>query len=158
MDSKLFHKERKAGRTNPFDMDGRVIICTYEFAAGKKDDIKRASWDLVIIDEAHKLRNVYKSSNIRARKLKDALSGRHKLLLTATPLQNSLMELYGLTSIIDERIFGTQKTFDMMYVKAANPDVRDKNLTINEQIGQIAQKSDNKATAVSTGSWSCAHR
>ena len=49
------------------------------------------------------------------------------------------MELYGLTSIIDERIFGTQKTFDMMYVKAANPDVRDRNL--RERLRNVCKRT-----------------
>ena len=56
-------------------------------------------WDLVVIDEAHRLRNVYKPQNVIANTLKQALSGKHKLLLTATPLQNSLLELYGLVTL-----------------------------------------------------------
>jgi adenine-specific DNA-methyltransferase len=52
------------------------------------------SWDLVVIDEAHRLRNVYKPSNIIANTLKGALNDDPKLLLTATPLQNS-PHLYG---------------------------------------------------------------
>ena len=61
-------------------------------------------WDLVVIDEAHRLRNVYKPSNVIANTLKLALAQKHKLLLTATPLQNSLLELFGLVSFIDEHV------------------------------------------------------
>lgn len=68
-------------------------------------------WVLVVLDEAHRLRNVYKSSNVIANTLKLALSGKHKLLLTATPLQNSLLELFGLVSFIDEHTFGDLKSF-----------------------------------------------
>jgi SNF2 family DNA or RNA helicase len=60
------------------------------------------SWDLVVIDESHRLRNVYKPSNVIANTLKEVLKNALKLLLTATPLQNSLLELYGLVSFIDE--------------------------------------------------------
>jgi SNF2-related domain len=56
-----------------------------------------------------RLRNVYKPSNIIANTLKQALDQRHKLLLTATPLQNSLLELFGLVSFIDEHTFGDLK-------------------------------------------------
>ncbi len=56
----------------------------------------------MVIDEAHRLRNVYKPSNVIANTLKQALKDTPKLLLTATPLQNSLMELYRLVSFIDE--------------------------------------------------------
>ena len=78
------------------------------------------------MDEAHKLRNVYKKSNVIGNKLKEALSGRKKLMLTATPLQNNLMELYGLASIIDNHIFGDDKTFREMYVSVNNESVRNK--------------------------------
>jgi SNF2 family DNA or RNA helicase len=68
-------------------------------------------WDLVVIDEAHRLRNVYKPANIIANTLKRALAHAPKLLLTATPLQNSLLELFGLVSFIDEHTFGDLKSF-----------------------------------------------
>ena len=72
--------------------------------------------DLVVFDEAHRLRNVYKASgSVRAKTLRDAAKDRFKLLITATPLQNSLMELYGLVSIIDDKFFGDEKTFKTMY-------------------------------------------
>ena len=80
-----------------------IYICSYNFAARRTAEIHSIPWDLVILDEAHKLRNVYKSSNVTGHKLKDALEKvNKKLLLTATPLQNNLMELYGLTSFIAE--------------------------------------------------------
>ncbi len=90
----------------------RVAICSYEFAARSKSSISAIMWDLVVIDEAHRLRNIYKKTgNSRARTIKEALSGRKKLLLTATPLQNNLKEMYGLATIIDEHIFGDAAVF-----------------------------------------------
>ena len=65
----------------------------------------------MVIDEAHRLRNVYKPAIIIAYVLKNAVQERHKLLLTATPLQNSLLELYGLVSVIDEHAFGDLRSF-----------------------------------------------
>lgn len=57
-------------------------------------------------------RNVYKAAEqSRASVLRKALAGRQKLLLTATPLQNNLMELFGLISLIDETYFGSQQAF-----------------------------------------------
>lgn len=72
--------------------------------------------------------NVYKPQNVTANKLKNALKGRKKLLLTATPLQNNLMELYGLVSFIDEHVFGDAKTFREMYVAVNNAELRNRNL------------------------------
>ena len=128
MESAVYNKLRKEGVTNPFDVRDRVVICSYQFASKKAIDLQLVPWDLVIIDEAHRLRNVYKSNNVMGKKLKKVLAGRKKLLLTATPLQNNLMELYGLVSIIDDRVFGDDKTFREMYVAVANSDIRNQNL------------------------------
>ena len=60
------------------------------------------------MDEAHKLRNIYKNDGAKtAKKLSGALSGRKKVLLSATPLQNSILELYGLISVIDPHFSAT---------------------------------------------------
>jgi hypothetical protein len=82
--------------------------------------VGRTEWDLVVIDEAHRLRNVYKTSNKIAQTIKRAVSQRPKVLLTATPLQNSLMELYGLVSIIDDYVFGDAKSFSARFVRPRN--------------------------------------
>lgn len=106
----------KAGSTNPFQPDEpNLVICSYHFARNKADDVVATPWDLVVIDEAHRLRNVYKPSNVIANTLKKALAGRPKVLLTATPLQNSLLELYGLVSFIDEHAFGDLKSFRQQF-------------------------------------------
>jgi hypothetical protein len=60
----------------------------------------------------------YRPSNRIGQALRWGTEGRKKLLLTATPLQNSLMELYGLTSFIDENIFGDPNAFRAKYVNA----------------------------------------
>jgi superfamily II DNA or RNA helicase len=96
---------------NPFDQAGKIIICSYHFAAANKDNIRAVPWDLAVIDEAHRLRNVFKPGSRMARDVADAVRGSFKLLLTATPLQNSLAELYGLVSVVDEHVFGDIDSF-----------------------------------------------
>ena len=111
LETKSYSKAKKEGVYNPFDDAGHVVFCSYQFARNKAKEVESTQWDLVVIDEAHRLRNVYKSSNVIAKKLWEILKKRHKLLLTATPLQNSLLELYGLVSFIDELTFGDVKSF-----------------------------------------------
>lgn len=111
LEAKSYNAAIKAGDFRPFDRTDCVVICSYQFARNKAADVHATPWDLVIIDEAHRLRNVYKPSNVIANTLKRALADRHKLLLTATPLQNSLLELFGLVSFIDEHSFGDIKSF-----------------------------------------------
>lgn len=114
LEAKSYRQAIKDGAANPFDLAGNgatVLICSYQFAAGKAKDVQSVPWDLVVIDEAHRLRNVYKPENKTARILRDALMLPYKVLLTATPLQNSLLELYGLVSFVDERVFGDLDSF-----------------------------------------------
>ena len=93
----------------------QIFICSYNFAAANADFLKKRAWDLVVFDEAHKLRNVYKKGNVMANALRDAFKNCKKVLLTATPLQNNLKELYGLISIIDPQFFSGLDTFAEQY-------------------------------------------
>lgn len=110
LESKSYNVAIKQGQFRPFEA-AEIVICSYQFAKSKAGDVHDVQWDLVVIDEAHRLRNVYKPSNVIANTLKLALAGKDKLLLTATPLQNSLLELFGLVSFIDEHTFGDLKSF-----------------------------------------------
>ncbi len=101
--------------TNLLNLKDKIIIISYNFASKIHLDLVRTSWDLAVIDEAHKLRNVYRESNVIANDIEYALRDRKKLLLTATPLQNSLMELYGLSLLIDRNMFGSTKSFKSQY-------------------------------------------
>lgn len=116
LEAKNYNAIRKQERQNPFRFSTGPVICSYQFAKAKADDIKEIEWDLVVLDEAHRLRNVYKTSNVIAKTLKEALERVHsKVLLTATPLQNSLLELYGLVSMIDDRVFGDIDSFRVQF-------------------------------------------
>lgn len=122
LENKSFNEQIKDGNFNPFDIDDQIIICSYQFVKSKAPYIKAHSWDLVIIDEAHRLRNVYKPSNKISNVIKAALSGKKKILLTATPLQNSILELYGLISVIDDYAFGDLDSFRKQYGKLNDSD------------------------------------
>jgi len=125
LDSKVL---KASEAPNAFDTAGdaagpRVVIASYHFAARRQEALMTVPWDLAILDEAHRLRNVYKGAVIGER-IKTALATTPKLLLTATPLQNSLLELYGLVSLIDETAFGDQATFGRKYTRAGQEGER----------------------------------
>lgn len=113
---------RRNGVVNAFDCEGTIVICSYHVAAAKAFELLQVPWNLVVMDEAHRLRNVYKKSSRIAASIRDATEGRQKLLLTATPLQNSLMELYGLASVADPHIFGDERSFREQFADAAHSD------------------------------------
>ena len=110
LEAKSYKQSIKEGVANPFEASC-VLITSYQFACGKAKEVQAVPWDLVVIDEAHRLRNVYKPDSKMSRTLKDALISSPKVLLTATPLQNSLLELYGLVSFVDEKVFGDLDSF-----------------------------------------------
>ena len=95
-----------------------VLIMSYQFATKLEAELRAVPWDLVVIDEAHKLRNAHRQKNRTGQALRRALRGRKKLLLTATPLQNSLIELYGLSTIIDEHLFGDESAFRKQFMNS----------------------------------------
>lgn len=137
LEAKSFNQNIKKGNLNPFNQDGVIVICSYHFARSKSPYIKQTKWDLAVIDEAHHLRNVYKSGNKIAREIKNALSETPKILLTATPLQNSLLELYGLVSVIDEHVFGDLTSFKVNYSRVS----REQDIYKNE-LGLVEPKQE----------------
>jgi hypothetical protein len=110
LEARTFNEAIRAGNLNPFQQNA-VIICSYHFVRKMEPYVRQTRWDLVVIDEAHRLRNVYKPTNKIANAIKQSVAPFRKVLLTATPLQNSLLELYGLVSIIDDFAFGDLKTY-----------------------------------------------
>ncbi len=116
LDSKVYREARRNG--HPTLPTNTLIIVSFNFANSLREELKTIAWDLVVIDEAHKLRNAYRPSNKVGQGVRWATEDCRKLLLTATPLQNSLMELYGLSTLIDERLFGDANAFRAQYANA----------------------------------------
>lgn len=115
LDAKIARGIQKSGNENAFSTAG-IIITSLHYASGMAQYIKQIRWDLVVIDEAHKLRNAYRPSNKIGNNIRWATEGAKKILLTATPLQNSLTELFGIASLIDENIFGDLSSFRSQYM------------------------------------------
>ncbi len=115
LDAKIVRDSQKTGIENAFNMRG-IIIISLHYASRMANEIKQIRWDLVVIDEAHKLRNAYRPSNKMGNSIRWATEGAKKILLTATPLQNSLTELFGISTLIDENIFGDISSFRSQYM------------------------------------------
>lgn len=104
-----------------------IVITSYDYSSKLMKRFPDVKWDFLIIDEAHNLRNL--NSTKRAKRLYALSGGIPKILLTATPLQNSLMDLYGLISFIDPRIFGSEQVFRQRYMKDEDYDSLKRELT-----------------------------
>ena len=124
MDNESYKNEIKKGNFNPLNQD-RIVIASYEFVAKYWQQVNSIDWNLILMDEAHKLRNVYKKANKRSKLIKSSVKPFKKILLTATPLQNSLLELYWLVSFIDEHIFGDIDSFKRQFIRGGNVELEE---------------------------------
>ncbi len=102
------------GGANPF-LARDSIICSLPFAAGKKrqEQILAAPWDLVIFDEAHRVRRTRSRATQAyrlAEELKDQTPG--LLLLSATPVQLEAMELYSLIDLVEPGLFSGYQAYE----------------------------------------------
>lgn len=109
VDAKSARDAIRAGKS-PLDCKS-VPIISFNYANKIREELKTISWNLVVVDEAHKLRNAYRASNKVGHGIRWATEDCRKLLLTASPLQNSLDELYGLSTLIDIHLFGDIQSF-----------------------------------------------
>jgi len=139
LESATYNQIRKTSRQNPFLSQDRIVICSYHFAAARADELRQISWDQVVIDEAHRLRNVYKPSNKMANAIARAVENAPKLLLTATPLQNSLAELYGLVSVIDPHVFGDMASFRDQFLRGN--DEAGRNQRLKQRLQPVCQRT-----------------
>jgi len=102
----------EGGRWDRSD-DAPVVVAS--LAAARREPAKSAlvgaPWDLIVMDEAHRLRNPRSASGRLAREL----TSRYLLLLTATPVENRLSDLYQLISLVAPGLLGTPAEFRRTY-------------------------------------------
>ena len=105
MDTHQYDEELKSGNRTPPVQPKKAVICSYHFAAKYQVDIADAHFDLAILDEAHKVRNSWRIRGaITSTAIRESLLGTKKLLLTATPLHNSMKDLVGILQFIDDNL------------------------------------------------------
>ena len=150
LDTKAFRDEQRKGRA-PLS-EKAVLIMSFNYANALRDELKANAWDLVVMDEAHKLRNAYRPSNKVGQGIRWATGDCRKLLLTATPLQNSLLELFGLSTLIDEHLFGDLNAFRAQYASAGSSitDLRQRlsdfcKRTLRNQVTEFIQYTERRA-------------
>lgn len=115
-----------------------VFICSYEFANSNVNSLS-GGWDLVVADEAHKLRNYYTGRAKVADSVAQILKWSQKtILLTATPLQNKLEELYGLVSVFDDKYFYSLDAFKERYIKNRDDSMYD---DLSDRVSQISKRT-----------------
>ena len=105
-----------ADSSNGFDQDG-LVITTYEFAAEHEAEASQIHWDLTVFEEANALSGVYQPENRQAKALYRIAENSFKLLLTGTPIEKNIMDLYGLIWFIDNTVLPDEKEFLARYLR-----------------------------------------
>ena len=101
---------------NTFDQDA-VILTTFDFAAQNSEEVGKIIWDLTVFEEASLLASVHKEDNKQARILKKIAEGSFKVLLTGTPIEKNILDLYGLMYFIDETILPSEQEYMSRYFR-----------------------------------------
>ncbi|KAI9632312.1 SNF2 family N-terminal domain-containing protein [Dioszegia hungarica] len=91
--------------------DFDILITSYEVAMREKTTLKKFSWEYIIIDEAHRIKNV---DSLLSQIIRTFVS-RGRLLITGTPLQNNLQELWALLNFILPDVFSSSEDFDAWF-------------------------------------------
>ncbi|CUM65286.1 uncharacterized protein PRCAT00002921001 [Priceomyces carsonii] len=87
----------------------QVVLTTYEYVIRERNLLAKFSYSHLIIDEGHRLKNANSKLSIT---LKSYYRAKNRLILTGTPLQNNLPELWALLNFVLPRIFNSVKSFD----------------------------------------------
>ena len=109
----------------------QVVVTSYEMAMQKDNakgcrEMSQIFWEMMIIDEAHKLKNYNSKLSVT---LREEYKCRNKLLLTGTPLQNNTVELWSLLNFIDSDVFASLYAFQERY-----GDLKDSEKLIDLQV------------------------
>lgn len=117
LNEKFFIPAIPYGKSYQWDQHD-ILISSIDTAkrSPHKEEILKIDYDLILIDEAHKLKN-HKTQNY---KLVRALKKKYCLLLTATPIQNDLIEIFNLVSILKPGHLGSYDSFIKQYGKDRN--------------------------------------
>jgi superfamily II DNA or RNA helicase len=116
-----------------------VLVCSYPFAARHAVVLARIRWDLVVLDEAHRLRGASRGA-VTATAIEQAFAHTGRVLLTATPLQNSLLELHGLARFLDPHLFGDLEAFKARFVRPGLSDTL-RNTLLRERLQRVCLRT-----------------
>ena len=103
----MYREEVESGQFN-------VLLTTYEYIMKDKAQLKKFHWQYIIVDEGHRMKNAQSKF---AQTLGSVYQSRHRVLLTGTPLQNNLPELWALLNFLLPTIFSSVDTFDQWFNK-----------------------------------------
>lgn len=101
---------------NPFEQYA-ILISTYDFVIAKENVVSKIQWDLIVFEEANTISNVYQDNNKQAKVIDNIAGSSFRLLLTGTPIEKNIMDLYGLIWFIDKSALPQPQEFLSRYLR-----------------------------------------
>lgn len=132
LETKFFEQFDTPGEAEDWHHTTKAIA-SYQRAVGHAPEILKISWDLVIVDEAHNVKNHATAVHQLLRQLDRTFM----LLLTATPLQHSLRDLYDLVTLLRPGQLGTWRQFQREYVQGGDPRRASNTDALREFMSQV---------------------
>jgi len=119
------------------ELDGKemmqVVVTSYEIAMNDRSTFQNIQWRYIVVDEGHRLKNM----NCRLIKELKQYHSANRLLLTGTPLQNNLSELWSLLNFLLPEIFDDLRVFESWF------DAKDMHEDMEERKRVVAQEQQN---------------
>ncbi|KAG0091456.1 hypothetical protein BGZ93_005910 [Podila epicladia] len=116
-DSNVFllhaNKEERAEMINTHLLTQKFDVCltSYDICLLEKSHLKKFAWQYIVIDEAHRIKN----ENSQLSQIIRTFSSKNRLLITGTPLQNNLHELWALLNFLLPDVFSSAEDFDAWF-------------------------------------------
>lgn len=111
-----WNAKRSIDNKNAFNQDA-IILTTNDFLIEHYADAKKVVWETMVFEEANCLSSVYQENKQNAKRLKELSKNTFKILLTGTPIEKNIMDLYGLIYFIDENVLPDEQTFLHRYLR-----------------------------------------
>ncbi|EGW31748.1 uncharacterized protein SPAPADRAFT_51729 [Spathaspora passalidarum NRRL Y-27907] len=115
--------------------DFDVLITSYEMVIREKSQLKKFKWEYIVVDEAHRIKNEESSLSQIIR----LFYSRNRLLITGTPLQNNLHELWALLNFLLPDVFGDSEQFDDYFDQQKDLDQDEKERKQDQAVQDLHQ-------------------
>ncbi|EEB05630.2 TATA-binding protein associated factor Mot1 [Schizosaccharomyces japonicus yFS275] len=120
--------------------DTDVVITSYDICRNDIDDLKSLEWNYCILDEGH----VIKNAKAKLTKAVKMIRAYHRLILSGTPVQNNVLELWSLFDFLMPGFLGTEKSFQERFVKPIASSRDNKSSPKEKERGALAMETLHK--------------